>query len=170
MKDLILIILTATILFFSLAIAEDWQNFKFLFFKKEIKKKEFPEEILKTIDNYNTILEHIYRFSGDERFLERLPASDELKNEIFEDLYYLSSFKIIQDLKLKKIEVLSKKLLNESQAIVSTSEEWDLFYLDENGHPLLKKPMNFSINNSYYLKKGILGWVIEKIEISDEIL
>lgn len=165
MRDLILIILISTILFFTLAIIEDWQNFKSLFFKKEIKKIEFPEEILKTIDNFNTLLEHIYRFEGDERFLQRLPASDFLKEEILEDLYYLYSYQIIQEIKLKKIEILKKNLINENQAIVSTSEEWELYYKDINGHPLLKKPMDFSINNDYYLRKTVLGWLVEKIEI-----
>ncbi len=169
MKDLILIILISTILFFTLAIIEDWQNFKFLFFKQEIKKLEFSDEILKTIDKYNTLLEHIYRFEGDERFLQRLPASDFLKEETLEDLYYLNSYQIIQEIKLKKIEILKKNLLNENQAIVSTLEEWEIFYKDKTGHPLQKKPMIFSLNNDYYLRKGISGWLIEKIEIPDEI-
>lgn len=164
MKNFILTILTSTLIFFSVSILEEWENFKPLFFKEKKEEIKFPEETLQIIDNFNLILTHIYRF-GDERFFQRLPASDGLKNEIFEDLYYLNSYNVIQDLKPLKKEVLNKKVISKGVLRVEVYEEWEVFYLDFTGHPLQVRPSKFSSNLYYILVQKPYGWIVEEMGI-----
>lgn len=164
MKNFILIILSSTLIFFLVSLLEEWENFKPLFFKSERVELKFPEEALKVIDDFNLMLVHIYRFS-DERFFQRLPASEKLKDEIFEDLYYLNSYGIIQDLKQIKKEILKKNLVSKGVLRVEVYEEWEVFYLDSTGHPLQKKPSIFSSNLYYILVEKPYGWIVEEMGI-----
>lgn len=166
MKNFILIIISSTLIFFLISILEEWENFKPLFFKEKKEEIKFPEETLQIIDNFNLILTHIYRF-GDERFFQRLPASDKLKKEIFEDLYYLNSYKVIQDLRPLKKEILGKRVLSKNALRVEVYEEWEVFYLDFTGHPLQVRPSKFSSNLYYILVQKPYGWVVEEMGILD---
>lgn len=165
MKNFLLILFFSTFLFFFISIFEKWENFKPLFFKEEKKIIKELEEPVDVIKSYNTILEHIYRFGGDERFLQRIPSSDFLKEEIAEDLYYLYSYKILQEMKLIKFNIIKKVPLTEEKYIIATEEEWEIFYKDlETGHPLMKKPQSFKIILNYLVVKKPFGWMVEDMK------
>ncbi len=167
MKNIILIFFVSFIIFFALSILEEWGNFKY-FFKGERKPlEEVPEEALKTVINFNNLLVHFYKF-GDERFLQRLPARDNLKDEYAFEIYFLNSNNKIQELNLKNLEILKKEVLKKNLYKVSTFEEWEIYYRDLAGHPLIKEPEMFSSNYYYIVSKRSGEWIVEEMGFIDE--
>ncbi len=167
MKNIILIFFSSFLLFFTLSILEEWDNFKY-FFKGEKKIiEEVPDEALQTVLNFNNLLVHFYKF-GDERFLQRLPASDNLKDEYAFEIYFLNSNNKIQELNLKNIEILKKEVIRKNLYKISTFEEWEIYLRDLTGHPLIKKPESFSSSYYYIVSKRSGEWIVEEMGFLNE--
>jgi hypothetical protein len=166
-KQLLAILILATVVFMGLAMAQEWEIFAPLFFSSEAQPaapEESPGEVHETIEQFNTILEHFYRYGGDERFLLRLPASDAVKAEIQADMDYLAASGIHQMMERLEMSVVSENGLAEGVHEVVTEEEWRIRYHDLDGTPLGTAPMSFVVSLRYVVRKLDDGWQVAVME------
>jgi hypothetical protein len=166
-KQLLVILIVATVVFMGLAMAQEWEIFAPLFFSSEAPPaapEGSPDEVRGTIEQFNTILEHLYRYGGDERFLLRLPASDTVKAEIQADIDYLAASGIHQMMEQLELSFISESGLAEGVHEVVTEEEWRIRYLDLDGTPLGAAPMSFVVTLRYVVRKMDAGWQVAVME------
>jgi len=166
-KQLLAILILATVVFMGLAMAQEWEIFAPLFFSSAVPPaapEESPGEVRETIEQFNTILEHFYRYGGDERFLVRLPASDAVKAEIQADMDYLAASGIHQMMERLEMSVVSERGLAEGVHEVVTEEEWRIRYHDADGTPLGTGPMSFVVTLRYVVRKLDDGWQVAVME------
>lgn len=169
MKQFLFILLLATVIFMGLAMAQEWEVFKGLFIPSEepaTVEAELPVEARDTLENFNTVLAHLYRYGGDERFLERLPASENVRAELRADLDYLAQNGIVQDLEQVESTQISDRQLAFEVWEVKTEEEWEMAYYDHTGNPISTEPMSFVVNQRYVIRNTDNGWVVVTMEPS----
>lgn len=167
MKPFLSILLLATVIFMGLAMAQEWEVFSGLFMpaeQPEALPTELPEEVRDALEHFNTVLAHLYRYGGDERFLERLPASENIRAELRADLDYLAQNGLLQDLELVESTHLSDRLLATEVWEVRTEEEWEMAYYDHTGNPISTEPMSFIVNQRYVIRNTANGWVVVTME------
>lgn len=169
MKQFLGLLAGSTLVFMTLSIIEEWEVFRPLFIPgTQAVVEESPEEINQTIDRFNMLLIHFYRYGGDRRFLQRLPASTKIQNELDEDAEYLKMSRIVQDMDLVRTSPVSHRTIGNDIYEQVREEEWSLIYRNINGDPLSDRKRFFVVTLRYVVCKTVDGWTILSMEPSDE--
>lgn len=169
MKQLIIILLAATLVFVVLAMIQEPETFVPLFLPTDEPVAEdpvLPPEIITTLSEFNSVLEHYYRFSGDERFLKRLPASDAIRNELRAEITYLVANGIMQTLVKTRGSILSEGQVAPGVWELLTEEEWRLQYHDGSGSPVNAEPIITTIRIRYVIRLTDQEWQVVIMEPS----
>ena len=167
MKQLILILVGATVLFMALAMAQEPETFAPLFFPPEETapaETEIPPEVITSLSEFNSVLEHFYRFGGDERFLTRLAASEEIKEELRAEIRYLAASGVMQTLNKTRGSILSEDRLAPDVWQLLTEEEWRLQYHDGSGTPVNQDAIVSTITLRYVIQKSDGDWKVIVME------
>jgi hypothetical protein len=110
---------------------------------------------------------HYYGTGGDERFVERMPASDAVKAEMEVDIRYLRANHRRQEPTLQRLEVLSVRPLGEETVEVKTKEFWihRIFWIGEGGGE--SEPARSQIvYGTYLVSKQAQSWRVEGWEFA----
>lgn len=162
MKQLLLILAVSAALFMGLAILQEWDLFHPFFLGKEAAAAPVPEcppEARKALDQFNTLLPHLYLFGGDPRFFDRLPASERVKQAIAEDLDYLARTGIVQVMDRREFDVLDQRPLQGGAWEVRTEETWALHYESPKGERF-SDDKTWTVVWRYVLHKSVGGWEV----------
>jgi hypothetical protein len=164
---LVAIVVATSLLFMVMTILQEWQVFAPLLTADTEASidsdgaPEVPEEARQALERFNTLIVHLYRFAGDQRFLDRLVAGDSLKREIVADLDYLARNGIVQSMRSLSHTQISEQRLQADVYELVTEEEWQLEYLDHSGTPVSARAMSFVITWRYVVKREQDGrWVV----------
>lgn len=168
LKSLIMIVFISATIFMLLSIVEEWEVFQPFFLAKETKKEKLPLAVIKSIEFFNAMVSHYYSSIGDERFLDRIYASDLIKEDLFLDVEYLKENGIVQVMKIMSFKINDYKILEKDRFIVEVSEEWILHYEDFLGKRFSEKEATFFVNLRYYIQKKAEGYEIVKFEAINE--
>ena len=167
MKALFLILAGAAAVFMGLAMAQEWAVFRPLFAgAARIQPGEAlcPEQAEKTLEYFNTVLQHVYRYGGDPRFVDRLPASDRVKEEVARDLEYLAGNGVVQIMTKREFEVLGRRSLPGGACEFRTRETWALHYETPQGRRFDDKEMTWVAVWRYVIRKSVGGWEVAVME------
>jgi hypothetical protein len=155
---LVTIVVATSLLFMVMAIIQEWQIFAPLLTADTEASIDsdgapaVPEEAWQALERFNTLLVHLHRFAGDQRFLDRLAAGDSLKGEIVADLDYLARNGIVQSMRNLSHKQISEQRLQADVYELVTEEEWQLEYLDRSGVPVSARAMSFVITWRYVIR------------------
>jgi hypothetical protein len=155
---LVTIVVATSLLFMVMTMLQEWQVFAPLLSADNESTvdsgvPEVPEEAGEALERFSTVLVHLYRFAGDQRFLDRLAAGDSLKSEIVADLDYLARNGIVQSMRSLSHQQISEKRLQADVFELVTEEEWQLEYLDGSGAQVSARAMSFVITWRYVVKR-----------------
>lgn len=166
-KQLLLIILCSTGIFMALAIFQEWDIFQPFFAGAASENAQPPlcsERAREAVGQFTSMLVHVYRSGGDVRFLARLPASDQIKEEITSDLQYLARNGRYQAMNLQKLEIVQESYLADDACEIHTREYWILRYLDRDGKELDEIPQAIVTAWRYIVQQTVTGWQVVRME------
>ena len=169
MKQFLLILVAATLIFMALAMAQEWEVFSQLFVPSESASVEEVAELPEVdalLHHFNPVITHYYRYGGDERFMDRLPAAESVKAEIRADQAYLAANGISQALVSKGSSTVSRRSLAEGVRELIVEEEWGLQYQSPAGQPVGDRPMSFVVTLRYVVRQMDDGWQVVVMEPS----
>jgi len=165
LKSTAMIVFVSALLFMGLTMAQEWSLFRPLFIREAVPVSEkIPDETERAIKFFNAMMVHYYASAGDERFLQRIPASDQVRGEFFKDAEYLRENGVVQVMKLSDFKVSSARKVREGRYIIETEEEWTLHYEDLDGNRFDPRDQNFKVLMKYYCEKGPEGYNIARME------
>ncbi|HPR63306.1 MAG TPA: hypothetical protein PK014_03720 [Thermoanaerobaculia bacterium] len=167
MRYFIAILLGATVVFMVFSITQEWTIFEPFFLgqnENPVEEAVVPTGIEETLKKMNTLLVHLYRYKGDIRFLDRMPISGNVRQSLAEDLAYLESAGVIQDMELMSCSIESVRQVGKQTVTVLTLESWRLLYRDPKGRPFDPKPRTFDIQWRYLMKKNGGAWEVVAME------
>ncbi len=128
MKSFIIIVVSALAVFMALAIAQERDVFLPLIgitsSAPEMVTPATPPEIETTLRTFLAVMSHLYGSGGDPRFAERLPAGNEVVDEILADITYLEHNRRIQEMSLVNLQINSINSPTGGYAQVNATEYW----------------------------------------------
>ena len=145
---------------------QEWDAFQPLFSgpSKSSPPAGCPKEAKQALQDFCTLLSHVYMSGGDVRFLDRLPASDPIKEEITLDLKYLSRNGRYQQMDLHKQTIDSESAPAADACTFEAKEYWIVRYLDLQRRALEEKPTVMVTSWRYILRKTAAGWEVVSME------
>jgi hypothetical protein len=171
MKRLFLILALGLLGFLSIAMLQEWRIFATAWLGASQEVVSLGEEDRKaaadTVHEYLTLLAHVHAGGGDPRFLDRLPASDAVIDELVAELDYLRRNGRRQIMVLQGLDVQAVDQLDERSVEVRTREWWTIGY-DQAGNeaPAGRRTANV-VSGRYLVRREPSGWAIQFAEALD---
>jgi hypothetical protein len=174
MKALVKILLAGFVAFMVLAVGQEWDFFSSAWFGNgdsgaaavsELDQQAAEEAVLSSL----TVMRHFYASGGDDRFAERMPASEVFIREMAEDVEYLMANRRLQDPELKHLETLGIRALSADQVEIRTKEIWLVrtLWIDGSGEA---DPAEWQVLHARYLVgRTPVGWMVQAWEISEPL-
>ena len=170
MKRLLMIIVVGTISFLAIAMIQEWEVFaeSFLGFRQdsgaEVEDND-RREAIDTVHRYLVLMRHLYSTNGDARFLERLPATTEVTEELMADVLYLRHNGRYQEPILQGFEALAVFPLARGRLEVRTKEYWTVqsrFLADGTEADPIRSEVFFT---KYRLERDASNWRVTAWEM-----
>jgi hypothetical protein len=173
MRDLTKILFGAFLAFMVLALVEERK----IFFPggaaagrgadRAVLSDQDSAEAVAAVRRTLALLAHYYGSGGDERFAERMPASDVVRQEIAADIRYLRANHRRQEPTLQRLEVESVRSLGEGAVEIRTREFWIHRFFWIGGSEELETPRSQVIYGNYLVSKQAQSWRVEGFEFSE---
>lgn len=163
MKRFLQILTGGLVAFMVLAIGQEWRYFTTEWFGNAPSESELlAEERDGAITAVRMTLEltrHLYASGGDPRFSERMPASDDLIQELMKDVDYLANNHRRQEQRLDELEIVDVTALDERRVEVRTRELWTTraVWLDGSA---ASDPVTQIVFAKYLVSEGTQGWQV----------
>jgi len=172
-KSLIKILLGGLVVFIALAIVQEWDYFaKSWFGRSNAAVRPTPEAsdaAAETVRKTLVLMRHLYQSDGDPRFVERMPLSDALRDELMADIAYLKRNHRRQDPVLQKLEIASVDPLGRDRFEVRTREFWQIKFLSlVDGRPS-DEPRWQILHGRYLTVRAGAGWRVESWDFVDGV-
>lgn len=165
MKSLIKILLGGLAVFMVLAVAQEWGYFATAWFGRAEAPREASvedrEAAAETVRRTLTLMRHLYQSGGDPRFVERMPISDLLRDELMADIDYLTRNHRRQDPGLQKLEVASVTPLGAGRFEVRTREFWQIKFVSLVSDEPSDEPQWQIVHGRYLVVRDRPGWRVE---------
>ncbi|MBI3185621.1 MAG: hypothetical protein HYZ28_26075 [Myxococcales bacterium] len=116
---------------------------------------------------FNAVARHLYSSGGDRRFAQRLPASDEVGQEMLADIAYLQHSLRRQDAVLLSLEVVDARELGEGLVEVRTREHWVFRLADLLDGGLLAPVRAQEVQVKYMVRREGSSWRIHAWQLAD---
>jgi len=117
------------------------------------------EAAAQTVRTYLSLLTHFYRSNGDPRFVERMPASPEVVDELRRDVAYLRHNHRTQEPQLARLDVVEVTPLGPDDLEVETREYWIVpIHIDGSKDPPDQR--SSVVPARYRLTRDPLGWSV----------
>ena len=173
MKNLLKILLGAVLSFQLVAIIQEWPLFAAAWLgvgpgaavvaPLSAGDREGAERALR---EYHALSRHLYAAAGDPRFTDRLPASDQVKDELLADIAYLQHSGLAQEGSLVRLEVLAARRLGEQTLALDTREYWVVSLLEAANRQPVEPPRSQIFWGTYRLRRESGGWRVDAWEVA----
>jgi len=164
-KGLIKILLGGFAVFMGLAVLQEWDYFATSWFGRAETPREASAEdraaAAETVRQALVLMRHLYQSGGDPRFVERMPVSDALRDELMADVDYLRRNHRRQDPGLQKLEINSVDPLNPDRFEVRTREFWQVKFLSVVSDEPSDEPKWQIVLGRYLVVRAGPGWRVE---------
>lgn len=149
-------------LFFTLLPTADREHVSFFAARVsgDIRSSSEKKLIEQTIKDYNHIITDFYASGGIHSMLDLLPATTQVKHEIFRDLGYIKSSDMILVYDLAEVKPFRIALTAPGRAEGQFYEAWNYIYQKPDRTPITR-PNGFGRGVRYQLVKGKKGWQVE---------
>lgn len=128
MKSLMRILLGGLLVFIAVALVQEWDFFASSWFGDEESAPTLSEgeqeAAVQAVRQTLTLMGHLYSSGGDERFVERMPASESVRAEMLADVRYVKINHRRQEPILQRLEVFSVDVRTDKFVEVRTREFW----------------------------------------------
>ncbi len=129
LRNLLKILFAGFVAFMAIAVAQEWGYFSSIWFganeeSRVVEQKDGSPAAGKTVHELLTLMRHLYTSGGDPRFADRMPASDDVIEEMLGDIAFLKHDHRLQDPRLVRAEILDVRALGQDRAEVLTKEYW----------------------------------------------
>lgn len=162
MKSWLLPITVSFMLFFVLLLAVDTDHVSF--FSARMTGEFWPRSektrIEDTVKDFNHIITDFYASGGIPSMINLLPASKQVKHEIFRDLGYIKSADMILVYDIAEIKPFKIIMTGPGRAEGQFYEAWNYLYQKPDRTPITR-PNGFDRGVRYQLVKEKKGWQIE---------
>jgi hypothetical protein len=170
-SSLLKILGAGTLAFMTLAMAQEWTVFDQAWFGSAKNAPELPETERKAASDavYATVkvMEHVYSSGGDPRFLERMPASDAVLEEIRADIDYLRLNQRRQEISLDRLDVMAIHPVSAHRVEIQTREIWSVRVDWIGGGEAAEPAAQRLVHGTYRLSRGARGWRVQSWEPSE---
>ena len=117
------------------------------------------QEIEKTVKLYNKILSDFYASGGNPTLINQMPATKQIKHEVFRDLGYVKRIDKILVYDMASITPHRIRLTGPGRAEGLFYEEWNYMYQNLDRSPKTR-PMGFGKGFRYHLVKENGKWLV----------
>jgi hypothetical protein len=171
MKRLLVILGVGTVSFLAIAMVQEWEVFaeSFLGVRRdggvEVEEND-RQAAIDTVRRYLVLMRHLYSTNGDVRFLERLPATTGVTEELMADILYLRRNGRYQEPILQGFNALAVIPLARGRLEVRTKEYWTVhsrFLADGTEADPIRSEVLFT---KYRLERDASSWRVTAWEIS----
>lgn len=157
----VLLITASTVLFLLLLMFLDKDHLRFV--TAGISGVPCPEaekkEIEATVKLYNKILADFYASGGKPALINHMPATKQIKHEIFRDLGYVKRVDKVLVYDLASLTTFRIKLTGPGKAEGQFYEEWNYMYQNLDRTPDTR-PLGFGRGFRYHLVKEKGKWLV----------
>jgi len=157
------LVLTAPTLFFLLFLTMlDTDHLRFM--GAALSGRDCPDadmkEIEKTVKLYNKILSDFYASGGNPSLINHMPATKQIKHEVFRDLGYVKGVEKILVYDMASITTHRIRLTGPGRAEAQFYEEWNYLYQNLDRSPKTR-PIGFGRGFRYHLVKEQGRWLVQ---------
>ena len=170
MKNLLKILLGGFLVFIAIAVVEEREIFFPGALSDNLQLAKLDEgdatAAIATVRQMLSLYGHYYGSGGDQRFAERMPASDAIRAEMAADIRYLRANHRRQKPTLQRLDVESVRPLSEGTVEVRTKEFWihRIFWIGDSGE---SEPARSQIvYGNYLVGRQAQSWRVEGWEFS----
>lgn len=167
MKRFVVLVLGSVAVFLVGAMIQEWDVFAQPWFGGAASSATVPDKDLetgaRTVREYLTLSSHLYGTGGDRRFAERIPAAENIVDEILHEIEYLKMHGIIEEPSLQRVEPLDFVPHGPGGLEIHTKEYW-IVRRHAVGHKDLLDNRSYVVFNVYRLSRSgpdawrIVGW------------
>lgn len=165
MKSLVKILLGGFAAFMALAIVQEWDYFATSWFGRAQAQRRVSAEdhdaAAETVRQALVLMRHLYQSGGDPRFVERMPVSDPLRDELMSDIDYLRRNHRRQDPGLLELEVTSVDPLGADRFEVRTREFWQVKFFSLVSDEPSDEPKWQIVHGRYLVVRAGPGWRVD---------
>lgn len=169
MKVLLKILAAAAVFFIAVGMVQEWQVFASAWFGHQDEVPTLSpverEETENALRHYLTLGGHLYRSNGDTRFLERLPATPRVTDQLMADIVYLRHNGRYQEPTMERLEVKLTRLLGPGSVEIHTREFWVIRTRNLADGTETDPVRSEVINVNYLLSKENTGWIVQAWEL-----
>lgn len=130
----------------------------------KLKKTDCPEsvrkDIINTLQSYNKILADFYASGGVPGMLNAMPASKQMRHEIFRDIGYVKQVNKFLVYDMATNTPFTITLTGPGRAEARMYEEWNYMYQNSDRSPNTR-PMGFGRGVRYFLVKKDGKWQVD---------
>jgi len=165
MKDLTKILVVGFFAFVVVALAQEWKSVSSDWFGSNDTEISISEADRKaaadSVHLVLTLISHLYGSGGDSRFVERIPASEGVLEEVLADIAYLRRNHRRQEMVLDRLEIVTAEPLDADRVEIRTREYWQvrLFWITGSGEA--DPPRTLETHGKYLVVRGARGWRVE---------
>jgi hypothetical protein len=165
MKSLTKILVGGFLAFIIVALAQEWESVSSSWFRSEETEVLISEEERKaaadSVHLVLTLIGHLYGSGGDPRFVERIPASEGVLEEVLADIAYLRRNHRRQEMLLDRLEIVAADPLDVDRVEIRTREYWQVRLLWITGSGEADPPRAITTHGKYLVVRGSRGWRVE---------
>ena len=165
MRPLLKLLGWGLVVFMGLAIAQEWEVFDEAWFGAPPAAPPLPEAERRaasdTAHQLLRLMEHAYGSEGDTRFMERMPASPRVLEELRADVDYLRQNRRRQELSLERLDVTGIEEQGPDRVEIETREMWRVGFARSGGDGSGLRGHARLVYGRYRLARGRRGWQVE---------
>ncbi len=162
-KRFLLIVGVGALAFQLVGILQEWDYFSSSWFGPSVSKHEVPQavraQLEETIKTYLALSRHLYASAADPRFVERIPASRSVVDELLADVAFLQHSHINEQRNLLGLSIKQVRLDGDRRAVVRTREYWVTRRFDASGANTETRSDVVEVN--YTLARDAGHWRVE---------
>ena len=151
--------------FMTLAMVQEWDVFDRAWLGAPKAAPPLPETERKaaadTVYRMLRLMEHLYGSGGDPRFIERLPASAAVVEEIRADVEYLRQNHRRQEISLDRLDVTAIEARGPDDIEIETRETWSVRIVWAEEGTDTGSEQRQRVHARYRLARGNQGWRVE---------
>lgn len=162
MKSFLSIVLGAVLLFIAGSMLEERDTFSGSWFSKPVQDhgpKADRRDAANAVYLFRSVSTHLYASGGDARFAERLPATQQVVEELRADIDYVRKNGRVETPKLVRIEFVTSDVTEATRAEVTTREFWVTQHHWPNGAEA-DPPRSDIAYARYRLNKDGTRWIV----------
>lgn len=118
------------------------------------------QEIGQAVTKYNKILSDFYASGGNPMLINHMPATKQIKHEVFRDLGYVKGVEKILVYDMASMTPYRIRLTGPGRAEAQFFEEWNYLYQNLDRSPKTR-PLGFGLGVRYHMVKEQGRWLVQ---------